>query len=153
MEFISQIILVAVLILINGFFAASEYAIVAVRKTRIDELVKRGDITARLLQKALEKREDYISATQLGTTMVSLILGWVGEPIIAGIFSSIFSFLPNGAGSLLSHSFSIVSAFILLTFLSIIMGELVPKTIAIQRAEIVSLILIAPLTLFVCRQA
>ncbi|OGK42417.1 hypothetical protein A2954_01065 [Candidatus Roizmanbacteria bacterium RIFCSPLOWO2_01_FULL_37_12] len=148
MEFISQIILVAVLILINGFFAASEYAIVAVRKTRIDELVKRGDITARLLQKALEKREDYISATQLGTTMVSLILGWVGEPIIAGIFSSIFSFLPNGAGSLLSHSFSIVSAFILLTFLSIIMGELVPKTIAIQRAEIVSLILIAPLTLF-----
>src|SRR3989338_7921841 len=148
MEFISQIILVAVLILINGFFAASEYAIVAVRKTRIDELVKRGDSTARLLQKALEKREDYISATQLGTTMVSLILGWVGEPIIAGIFSSIFSFLPNGAGSLLSHSFSIVSAFLLLTFLSIIMGELVPKTIAIQRAEIVSLILIAPLTLF-----
>lgn len=148
MEFIPQIILVAVLILINGFFAASEYAIVAVRKTRIDELVKKGDIMARLLQKALEKREDYISATQLGTTIISLILGWAGEPIIASIFSSFFSFLPNGTGSLLSHSFSIVLAFIFLTFLSIIMGEIVPKTIAIQRAEIVSLMLIAPLTLF-----
>ena len=148
MEFISQVVLVAILILINGFFAASEYAIVAVRKTRIDELVKKGDAIARLLQKALERREDYISATQLGTTIVSLILGWVGEPIIADIFSSFFSFLPNGTGSLLSHSFSIVAAFILLTFLSIIMGELVPKTIAIQRAEIVSLMLIAPLTLF-----
>lgn len=148
MEFISQIILLVILILINGFFAASEYAIVAVRKTRVDELVKKGVVAAKLLQKALERREDYISATQLGTTIVSLILGWVGEPIIANLFFNFFSFLPNGTGSFFSHTFSIVSAFILLTFLSILMGELVPKTIAIQRAETVSLMLIAPLSLF-----
>lgn len=148
MEFIPQIVVVILLILMNGFFAASEYAIIAVRKTRVDELVKKGNITAKLLQKALEERENYISSTQLGTTIVSLALGWVGEPVIANILSSLLSFLPQNSTTLITHSISIVFSFLFLTFLSVIVGELVPKTIAIQRAEIVSLILIVPLTLF-----
>src|SRR3989338_10202147 len=112
MEFIPQIVVVMLLILMNGFFAASEYAIVAVRKTRVDELVKKGNITAKLLQKALEERENYISSTQLGTTIVSLALGWVGEPVIANILFSLLSFLPQNSTTLITHSVSIIFSFL-----------------------------------------
>lgn len=149
MEIITQVILVILLVLLNAFFAASEYAIVALRTTRVDELVKRGDVLAKLIRRALLKREDFISATQLGTTIVSLILGWIGEPVFERFFFSLFSFLPKGIFLTVGYFISVVVAFLLLTFLSMIIGELVPKTIAIQRAEMVALILIAPLTLFV----
>ncbi len=149
MEIITQVVLVLLLVLLNAFFAASEYTLVALRKTRIDELVKRGDVLARLLSKALANRQEFISATQLGTTIVGLILGWTGEPIFEKLFFSIFLFVPKGGILALLHIVSVICAFILLTFLSVIIGELVPKTIAIHRPEIVALILIAPLTLFV----
>lgn len=149
MEIITQVVLVILLILLNAFFAASEYALVALRSTRVDELVKRGDILARLVRKALTNREDFISATQLGTTIVGLILGWIGAPIFEQMFISFFSFIPKGGMLVFVQFISIIFAFLLLTFLSVIVGELVPKTIAIQRAEMVALVLIAPLTLFV----
>lgn len=149
MEIITQVVLVILLILLNAFFAASEYALVALRTTKVEELVKRGDILARLVHKALLNRNDFISATQLGTTIVGLILGWIGAPIFERLFFSFFSFVPKGGLLVLLHSLSIIAAFLLLTFLSVIIGELLPKTIAIRRAEIVSLVLIAPLTLFV----
>jgi CBS domain containing-hemolysin-like protein len=148
MEIITQLVLVCLLILLSAFFSASEYAIVALRSTRVDELVKRGDALAKMIRSALSRREDFISATQLGTTIVSLILGWIGEPVFEKFFFSIFSFLPKGGILTIAHLFSITVSFLLLTFLSMIIGELVPKTIAIQRAEIVALILIAPLTMF-----
>ena len=149
MELITQAVLVFILILLSAFFAASEYAIIALRRTRVDELVKRGDSLARLIQQALIKREDFISATQLGTTIVALILGWIGEPVFEKFFLSLFSFLPNGGIFAIAQLISVIAAFLLLTLLSMIIGELVPKTIAIQKAEMVALILIAPLTLFV----
>ncbi len=149
MEIITQAVLVLLLILLNAFFAASEYAIVALRPTRVEELVKRGDVLARLIRKALANREDFISATQLGTTIVGLILGWIGEPVFERLFFSFFAFVPKGGILVVLHFISIITAFLLLTFLSVIVGELVPKTIAIQRAEVVALVLIAPLTLFV----
>jgi CBS domain containing-hemolysin-like protein len=149
MEIITQVILVILLILLNSFFAASEYAIVALRSTRVEELVKRGDVLARLIRNALLKKEDFISATQLGTTIVSLVLGWVGAPVFEHLLFSLFSFLPRGMLQTSAHLISVVLAFLLLTFVSILIGELVPKNIAIQRAEIVALVLIAPLTLFV----
>lgn len=149
MEVITQVTLVVFLVLLNAFFAASEYAIVALRSTRVEELVKRGDILAKLIRNALNKRQDFISAIQLGTTIVSLILGWIGAPIFEKFIFSLFSFLPKGGILAIAHLISVVIAFLLLTFLSIIIGELVPKTIAIQRAEMVALVLIAPLTLFV----
>lgn len=149
MEIVTQVVLVLLLISLSAFFAASEYALVALRKTRVDELVTRGDVLARLLGKALAKRQEFISATQLGTTIVGLILGWIGEPIFEKLFFSIFSFVPKGGMLALLHIVSVVAAFTLLTFLSVIMGELVPKTIAIRRSEMVALVLIAPLTLFV----
>lgn len=142
MEIITQVVLVCLLILLNAFFAASEYALVALRATRVEELVKRGDVLARLIRKAILNREDFISATQLGTTIVGLILGWVGAPIFERLFFSFFSFIPKGGLLVIAHSLSIFAAFLLLTFLSVIVGELVPKNLAIQRAEMVALILI-----------
>jgi len=149
MEIFPQLILVILLIVLNGFFAASEYALVAIRKTRIDELVKKGDFVAKLVQQALEDRENFISATQLGTTIVSLLLGWLGEPVIARIIISFFIFLPQGVASIVAHTLSIVIALFILTFISIIFGELVPKTIALYKAEMVAFTVITPLFAFV----
>lgn len=149
MEVITQVTLVVFLVLLNAFFSASEYAIVALRSTRVEELVKRGDILAKLVRNALTNRQDFISAIQLGTTIVNLILGWVGAPIFEKIIFSLFFFLPKGGLLSAAHLISVICAFLVLTFLSMIIGELVPKTIALQRAEIVALVLIAPLTLFV----
>ncbi|OGK61997.1 hypothetical protein A2334_03955 [Candidatus Roizmanbacteria bacterium RIFOXYB2_FULL_38_10] len=149
MEIVSQVILVILLILLNAFFAASEYSIVAIRATRVDELVRRGDRLAKLIQQVIANREDFISAVQLGTTIVSLILGRIGEPIFERLFLSFFTFLPKGGIIAAAHFVSVISAFLILTFLSVIIGELIPKTIAIQRAEMVALVLIAPLTLFI----
>ncbi len=149
MEIITQLVLVVLLILLSAFFSASEYAIVALRSTRVDELVKRGDALAKMIKNALAKREEFISTTQLGTTIVSLILGWIGAPVFEKLFLSIFYFLPKGGALAFANLVSIIASFIFLTLLSMIVGELVPKTIAIQRAEMVALILIAPLTVFV----
>ena len=83
MEFVFQLGLVFLLIFLNGYFVASEFSLVAVRKTRIDELAKKGNGQAKRLQKALDELDRYISATQLGITIASLALGWIGEPAIA----------------------------------------------------------------------
>ncbi|QQG40839.1 MAG: HlyC/CorC family transporter [Candidatus Levyibacteriota bacterium] len=148
MEFIIQLLSVILLVLLNGYFVASEFALVAVRKTRIDELVRKGNATAKLVQKALIDLDSFISATQLGITLASLGLGWIGEPAIAHFLEPYFAFLPNNASFLTAHAVSIIIAFTIITFLHIVLGELAPKTIALQRAEITSLFIIAPLTVF-----
>lgn len=144
-EIFPQLILVILLILSNAFFAASEYALVAVRKTRIEELVKKGDFIAHFILDALENKENLISATQLGTTIVSLVLGWLGEPLIAKIISSFFFFLPQGPDNIIVHSLSVIISLLLLTFVTITVGELIPKTVALYKAEMVAFIIIAPL--------
>lgn len=145
MEFIFKFSLVIFLVLLNGYFVASEFALVAVRKTRIDELVKRGNRSAKLVQKALKDIDSFISATQLGITIASLALGWIGEPALARFLEPYLSFLPRGIAGISSHSISIIIAFSIITFLHIVLGELAPKTIALQRAEATSLFIIAPL--------
>lgn len=121
---------------------------VAVRKTRIDELVNKGNRTAKLVQDALSDLDRFISSTQLGITFASLALGWIGEPAIASLLEPLFSFLPKNIAFISVHTLSIIIAFIIITFLQIVIGELVPKTIAFQRAEKISLLIIVPLTLF-----
>jgi CBS domain containing-hemolysin-like protein len=149
MEIVPQLILIVLLVIINGYFVASEYALVAIRRTRIDELVKQGNSVARLVARALDNRVSYISATQLGNTIVGLILGWIGEPAVAGYLQLFFASFSKGFASFLAHGLSIVIAFVFITFLTIVIGELVPKTIALQKAETVSFIVIAPLSVFV----
>jgi CBS domain containing-hemolysin-like protein len=149
MEFIAQIASVFLLVLLNGFFVASEFALVAVRKTRIDELVNKGSGPAKLVQKSINHLDTYISATQLGITLASLALGWAGEPTIAHFLEPLLStFLPDPAAILSSHGLSIAIAFGIITFLHIVLGELVPKTIALQRAEKTVLLVIGPLSFF-----
>lgn len=149
MEIIPQLALVFILVFLNGFFVASEFALVAVRKTRIDELVKNGNKSARLVQKAIKNLDTYISATQLGITLASLGLGWLGEPVIAKFLEPYFEiFLSEQIAFVSAHGTAIVIAFSLITFLHIVLGELAPKSIALQKAETTSLWIIRPLSLF-----
>lgn len=148
MNLLIQIILFLLLILINGFFVASEFVLIALRKTQIDELAQKGNPTSRFLQNALDHLEIYISATQLGVTIVSLLLGWMGETTIASQFASLFSFLPPGPALVMAHSLAFICAFLFITYVQIVLGELVPKALALQKTEYVSMFLIIPLTVF-----
>lgn len=149
MEIIPQLALVFILVFLNGFFVASEFALVAVRKTRINELVKNGNKSARLVQKAIKNLDTYISATQLGITLASLGLGWLGEPVIAKFLEPYLEiFLSEQIAFVSAHGVAIAIAFSLITFLHIVLGELAPKSIALQKAEITSLWIIRPLSLF-----
>ncbi|HLL61299.1 MAG TPA: hemolysin family protein, partial [Candidatus Nitrosocosmicus sp.] len=144
MDIFLKLSLVVILILLNGFFVASEFALVAVRKTRIEELAKKGRKRAKLVKEALKDLDIYISATQLGITLASLGLGWIGEPVLSHIFAPFFQFLPSEA----RHGVSAAIAFTIITFLHIVIGEVSPKTIALQKAEPVALFIITPLLLF-----
>lgn len=148
MEFYFQIGLVLLLVLLNGYFVASEFALVAVRKTRIAELARKGNVTAKLLQRALGDLDNYISATQLGITLASLALGWIGEPAIAHFLEPFLYFLPSKSALITSHTVSVILAFSTITFLHIVIGELAPKSIALQRAESTALVIITPLMVF-----
>jgi CBS domain containing-hemolysin-like protein len=148
-EIIFQIVLVFLLVFLNGFFVASEFSLVAIRKTRIAELVKKKNRSAGFVQKALDNLNTFISATQLGITLSSLALGWIGEPAIAHMLEPMFrNFLPEKAAFFSSHGVAFVIAFAIITSLHIVLGELAPKTIALQRAEKTVLWIIAPLLLF-----
>lgn len=148
METLIQVVVAILLVLLNGFFVASEFALVAVRKTRIQELVKSGSSSARLIQRALQDLDIYISSTQLGITIASLALGWIGEPALAHLILPLFSVFPDQIQYISAHTFAVAIAFIIITFLHIVVGELAPKTMALQRAETVASVLIGPLTVF-----
>ena len=146
--FIFQILLVLFLVFLNGFFVASEFALVAIRRTRILELIRKGNNSAKLVLKAVSDLESYISATQLGITLASLALGWIGEPALAHFLEPYFSFLPKEASFFTAHALAVTIAFSIITLLHIVFGELVPKTIALQAAEKTSLYVITPLIIF-----
>ena len=144
-----SLVAVVVLVLLNGFFVAAEFALVSVRRTRIDQLVLEGSARARLVQRALTHLDTYIAATQLGITMASLALGFIGEPAIAHLLEPLFaSFLPAEGAYFTSHGVALVIAFSIATALHIVLGELAPKSIALQRAEGTALWVTGPLDLF-----
>jgi CBS domain containing-hemolysin-like protein len=144
-----NLLLVMILVLLNGFFVAAEFALVKVRITRLQELVENGDKRARYALKVTRKLDAYLSATQLGITLASLGLGWVGEPAISRlIVEPILEASGMAAGNTVTHSISFTIAFAIITFLHIVLGELAPKTLAIQKSEQTSMWLSAPLMLF-----
>lgn len=149
-----NIFLVIFLVLANGFFVASEFALVAVRKSRIESLAAEGSKAAERLLDLLNNLNAYISATQLGITLASLGLGWVGEPAIAKLIEPALIYLGEltGAAFLASgavlHTISFIIAFSLITFLHIVFGELAPKTAALELSEKVSMWCALPLQLF-----
>jgi CBS domain containing-hemolysin-like protein len=136
---------VVVLVLANAFFVAAEFALVGARKTRLDEMAKAGDGKARLARRALQSLDRYISATQLGITLASLGLGWIGEPALAHLIEGAFAWLPAPAAAIATHAVASVIAFIIITVLHIIIGELVPKALALLYPEEISSWVSAPL--------
>ncbi|MFN2382863.1 MAG: hemolysin family protein [Gemmatimonadota bacterium] len=138
--------LLAVLILVaaNGFFVASEFALVTVRRTRIDELVREGRPLAKYVRRALDDIDSYIAAAQLGITMASIALGWIGEPALAAMLEPMFAWLPDRWAWLSAHTVAIIIAYAVITSLHIVFGEQAPKTMAIQKAEKTSLLIALP---------
>lgn len=126
---------VVVLVLANAFFVAAEFALVGARRTRLEELARAGDRKARLAHRAVQSLDRYISATQLGITLASLGLGWIGEPALAHVFQQGFSWLPSPLNQIATHGVAATVAFILITVLHIILGELVPKALALLYPE------------------
>ncbi len=139
------IVVVILLVAANGFFVASEFSLVAVRRSRIVALAETGNRQAKRLLDVLDHINAYISATQLGITMASLALGWIGEPAVARLLQAPLHDLVSAE---LRHTISFVIAFSLITFLHIVLGELAPKTLALERAERVALAIAWPMRLF-----
>jgi len=144
---ISFIYLIIVLLLVaaNGFFVAAEFSLVSVRRSRVITLAESGDKRAATLLGLLENLNSYISATQLGITMASLALGWIGEPALSTLLEAPLHGLVTDT---VRHTIAFVAAFTIITFLHIVLGELAPKTLALDQAERVALAIAWPLRLF-----
>src|SRR5213083_1697391 len=138
------LVLTVVLVVANGFCVAAEYAFVRVRKTQLDEIGQQGSARARLASRVLDRLDQYISASQLGVTLCSLAIGWIGEPAVAALLAPVFTWLPDPLLEVLSFAL----AFGVITYLHIVVGELAPKYLAIQRALALALWCAYPLHLF-----
>lgn len=141
-------VLVLFLVLLNGFFVAAEFALVKVRQSRLTQLTNEGNVRAKYALKVNRKLDVYLSATQLGITLASLGLGWTGEPAIADLIVIPLLHQYGVTNETTIHTISYIIAFSAITFLHIVLGELAPKSLAIQKSESVSLWLSLPLLLF-----
>jgi CBS domain containing-hemolysin-like protein len=143
--------LVAVLVLValNGFFVAAEFSLVSVRRSRIEQLVSEGSGGAKAVQRSILHLNNVIASTQVGITLASLALGWVGEPAVTDYIRPVMSLvLPGGENGALAHTIGLIVSFILITTFHIVMGELVPKTISLQKTENVAMFVARPLEIF-----
>jgi CBS domain containing-hemolysin-like protein len=141
-----NVIIIIILIAFTALFVASEFAMVKVRTTRIDQLLSEGNPKAEAAKKVISNLDGYLSATQVGITIISLILGWLGEPTIRELLNPIFQWIQLPLS--LKHIISFIIAFIVITYFHVVIGELSPKTIAIQKAEEILLFFARPLILF-----
>lgn len=146
-SYVINLILVLVLVFCNAFFVVSEFAIVKIRRTRLEELAHTGSKRAKVALKISEHLNTYLSATQLGITLASLGLGWLGEPAVSRLLENLFAeyFADN---KVLLHSLSFGVAFTFITLLHVVLGELVPKSMAIQDTERYTLLIAVPLYTF-----
>ncbi len=142
-----KLVAVAALVLINGFFVATEFALVGLRKTRVDEMVRQGVRGSRAVKRGQDQLNDFVAAAQLGITMASLALGWIGEPAVASLIKPFLGFLDSWSTAA-SHIISLTITFALVTTLHIVIGEQVPKMWAIQHAERAALLTAAPTEVF-----
>ena len=139
---------VLALVAANGMFVAAEFAIVSVRRTRLIPLIERGSKRARRVLRAAEKPDAFIAATQLGITMASLGLGWIGEPAVARLLEPLVAALPVALREATAFAVAGTLAFVLITALHIIVGELAPKSVALWSPESTALVVIPPTDLF-----
>jgi CBS domain containing-hemolysin-like protein len=144
----SSTIAVLGLVALNGFFVAAEFSLVAARRSKLDEMIAQGDRAARTVQTALQHLDRYIAATQLGITIASLGLGWIGEPILAQLFDRLFRTLGVNPSPTAIHVAAVPVAFFILTFFHIVLGELAPKSIALTSPEKTARAVVRPLLVF-----
>ncbi|MFD2616471.1 hemolysin family protein [Terrilactibacillus laevilacticus] len=143
---LTKILIIFILIALTAFFVAAEFAIVKVRRSKIEQLVAEGNKRALAAQKVITHLDEYLSACQLGITVTAMGLGWLGEPTIERLLHPLFNLL-NFNGSV-SSILSFGVAFFIMTYLHVVVGELAPKTLAIQQAEKVTLLFSTPLIWF-----
>lgn len=140
-----NLFVIALLLFSNGFFVASEFAMVKVRKTRIEQLVNEGNFNAKIALEAIKDLDKFIAAVQLGVTISSIGLGWVGESTLARIIEPMFAYLPSVSQNIATHTISASVAFTLITFMHVVLGELIPKSIALEYPEQTSLLIARPM--------
>jgi magnesium and cobalt exporter, CNNM family len=136
------------LVALNGFFVASEFSLVALRRTKVEEMVQRNVRRAKAVETATENLDRSIAATQLGITLASIALGWVGEPILADLIDPLFNRLPQSWHGTVLHTVATSVDFLLITFMHVVFGELIPKSIGLQSAEKTALWIARPLNIF-----
>lgn len=142
------LLITIVLVLANAFFVAAEFAIVKVRASQIELKVQTGSKVAKMAQRLLLHLDEYLSATQLGITLASLGLGWVGEPVVSKLIIGFMALVGLEPNPEFAHKIALPIAFIVITFLHIVFGELAPKSLAIQRSEQTTLAIAYPLRFF-----
>jgi len=141
-----RVFLILLLVAANAFFAAAEFSLVSIRETRIQQLIEARRLGARIVQKLHRNLDEVVNGVQLGITVVSLTLGWVGEPLLARMVEEFVGQVPHA--NLYAHGIAITIAFLLITCLHVILGELVPKSLALERGEQVALAVAAPMDVF-----
>ncbi len=144
---IFNLFVIGILLLSNGFFVAAEFSMVSVRKTRIAQLTNEGNFSAKVALEALKDLDKFVAAVQLGVTISSIGLGWVGEATLAKMILPIFNFLPDNLQVFSAHSISVAISFVLITVMHVVIGELMPKSIALQYPEKTSLLIALPMKL------
>jgi CBS domain containing-hemolysin-like protein len=142
------LISIPLLVALNGFFVAAEFALVAIRRTRVEEMVNQRVSGAQSVDDAIANLDRTIAATQLGITLASIALGFVAEPALAAVLQPLFTFLPEQAAFVSRHAFAVFIAFSLVTFMHVVFGELMPKAVALQTPDRTALIVARPLNLF-----
>jgi CBS domain containing-hemolysin-like protein len=145
---VSSMIAVLGLVALNAFFVAAEFSLVAARRSKLDEMIAQGDRAARTVQTALQHLDQYIAATQLGITIASLALGWIGEPVLAQMFDRVFRAIGLNPSPTAVHVAAVPVAFFILTFFHIVLGGLAPKSIALTSPEKTARAVVRPLLVF-----
>jgi CBS domain containing-hemolysin-like protein len=141
-----RVFVILLLVAANAFFAAAEFALVSVRETRILQLIEARRVGARTVLKLHQQLSRVVNGVQLGITVTSLTLGWLGEPVLARLFETWIGSIPHAL--LYAHAIAVAVAFVFITSLHVILGELVPKSLALQKAERVALAVAAPMDVF-----
>src|ERR1700722_12589192 len=147
-----RVIMVAFFILASSFFVAAEFALVSVRETRIQQLIAHGRPGARTALKLKHTIDEFLPAVQLGVTVAGLALGWIGEPAVAQViltFAAQFLHALPAHAVLYAHTIAVILAFSLITYFEVLLGELVPKSLALQRAERIALAVAGPMDVFI----
>src|ERR1700678_2775329 len=146
-----QFVAVALLILANAFFVAAEFALVSIRETRIEQMLASGTPGARAVRRLQRDLDDFLPAVQLGVTLCSLALGWIGEPLAAAVVLSWLHLLPlvEPHAQLYAHIVAVAVGFVIITYFHVVIGELVPKSLALRRAEALAVSVAPPMLLFI----